>query len=139
MEKAEEVETRLRKRLKAIDKMDKKRVKGHLKELGLSTKGTHDYLVARYKKAVESESADEMESHQAEWEEEERRIEEENEDKMAALKHLKRLNAKYATMKAPKLRAELQRRGLATDGKKAVLVGRMEKQPLGASRKGNKA
>ena len=45
-----------RERMKTIDKMPKKRVKGHLEELGLSTKGTHDDLVARYKKAVESES-----------------------------------------------------------------------------------
>ena len=37
------------------------------------------------------------------------------------------------------LKQRLTSLGLPTDGKKAALVGRMEKQPLGASRKGNKA
>ena len=33
-------------------------------------------------------------------------------EKMKALKHLEKMNAKYAKMKAPKLREELSRRGL---------------------------
>eukprot|EP01051_Picozoa_sp_SAG22_P044229 SAG22_NODE_25883_length_100_cov_56.000000_1_plen_33_part_11 len=33
--------------MKTIDKMPKKRVKQHLKELKLSTKGTHDDLIKR--------------------------------------------------------------------------------------------
>ena len=37
------------------------------------------------------------------------------------------------------LKDRLKALGLPTDGKKAVLVGRMEKQPLTVSRKGNKA
>eukprot|EP01051_Picozoa_sp_SAG22_P042321 SAG22_NODE_23841_length_131_cov_20.093750_1_plen_43_part_11 len=43
--------------------MPKKRVKGHLRELKLSTKGTHDDLIARYKQAAETETAEEIEQH----------------------------------------------------------------------------
>eukprot|EP01051_Picozoa_sp_SAG22_P042314 SAG22_NODE_23832_length_131_cov_134.000000_1_plen_43_part_11 len=43
--------------------MPKKRVKQHLKELKLSTKGTHDDLIARYKQAAEAETAEEIEQH----------------------------------------------------------------------------
>eukprot|EP01047_Picozoa_sp_COSAG01_P027763 COSAG01_NODE_1842_length_9076_cov_4.748246_1_plen_2502_part_10 len=124
-ERAGEIAQQLRQRLKTIDKMPKKRVKGHLKELKLSTKGTHDDLIARYKMAVESETAEEIEQHQAEWEEEESRVEEENAEKIKALKHLTKMNKKYANMKAPQLRKELEKRGLSSEGKKAVLMERL--------------
>eukprot|EP01051_Picozoa_sp_SAG22_P041752 SAG22_NODE_23226_length_162_cov_18.269841_1_plen_54_part_11 len=35
------------------------------------------------------------------------------------------MNKKYATMKAPQLRKELERRGLSTEGKKAELMERL--------------
>ena len=47
------------------------------------------------------------------------------EAKMQAVKHLKKMNKKYATMTSPKLRAELLKRGLNTSGKKAVLMERL--------------
>eukprot|EP01044_Picomonas_judraskeda_P045355 COSAG03_NODE_24786_length_270_cov_0.497076_1_plen_62_part_10 len=39
-------------------------------------------------------------------------MEEENAEKMKALKHLTKMNKKYATMKAPQLRKEPEKRGL---------------------------
>ena len=43
----------------------------------------------------------------------------------------------YGKLTVAVLKQRLTALGLPIDGKKAMLVGRMEKQPLGASRKGN--
>ena len=45
----------------------------------------------------------------------------------------------YSKLKVAELKQRLSALGLPTDGKKAVLVERMQTRPLTASRKGNKA
>ena len=45
----------------------------------------------------------------------------------------------FSKLKVAELKQRLSALGLPTDGKKAVLVERMQTRPLTASRKGNKA
>eukprot|EP01052_Picozoa_sp_SAG31_P030839 SAG31_NODE_3201_length_4561_cov_5.815329_3_plen_346_part_00 len=141
---AEYNESALVEHIMIISEMNKSHAKKALAERGLDTKGSHEQLLVRLKEAhtrewIEAtvkhaqdtaEERDEWEEQQKRlWEEEQRIIEEENLERERARAHMRQINSafarKAATMKAPALRAELEKRGLDTKGRKAKLLDRL--------------
>jgi hypothetical protein len=104
--------------------MGKDRLRKHLKARDLSTKGSKDELVQRLQESDAGRIGDESYDDEID-DAEQAEIERENEAKEAARLHLQRAHAEFAGVKAPKLRKELERRGLSTEGKKAVLMERL--------------
>ena len=88
-----------------------------LSERGLQEKGRKADLIKRL------EEADAAAPEEEEEDEEEEEMEEED----------------FSLLRVAELKQRLSALGLPTDGKKAVLVERMQTRPLTASRKGNKA
>eukprot|EP01051_Picozoa_sp_SAG22_P008297 SAG22_NODE_624_length_8453_cov_1742.782499_2_plen_310_part_00 len=111
-----------------VQAMPKKHIVKHLQKRELSTKGSHDVLMTRLLTAIEEDHDAHREQTEAEriaWEAEQERLAEELEERDTALAHLGKLNSKFAKLKAPGLRKQLEKRGLSTKGKKTVLLERL--------------
>merc|ERR1712097_887 len=85
---------------------------------GLDITGNKEQLIARVKKAKINVKKEMSKIEAAE-------VEKEEKAKEKARKRLEKAAAKYADMKAPELRAELEKRDLDTKGKKAALMERL--------------
>eukprot|EP01051_Picozoa_sp_SAG22_P008296 SAG22_NODE_624_length_8453_cov_1742.782499_1_plen_2188_part_10 len=121
-------EVRFQKMKDDVQRMPKKNIKKHLERRGLSSKGSHDVLMTRLLAAIEEDHDAHREQTEAEriaWEAEQERLADENNEREAALAHLGKLNSKFAKLKAPGLRKQLEKRGLSTKGKKTVLLERL--------------
>ena len=103
---------------KKLSSMSKGHLKRVLEKKELATKGSKEQLIIRIKgagidvdKVVDADEAAE--------------IAKEEKAKAEAKAHLAKIGGEYADMKAPALRAELEKRKLSTKGKKAALMERL--------------